>query len=213
MHDFLEPALRTGGLTPSIRPVIIELRSILVMQILISYKCSDLKSRGKMARTTKKLEMLRGLGDLARKFSTQTVLLHEVIAQTVGLNATDTRCLSLIRFHPDGTVTAGWLADLTGLTTGAITHILDRLEKKGFIERARDTEDRRKVFVRLRPENFGPLLSQYEALGKSYLKVVEHYSDDELKLILGYLEGMSAMTEQLVKDAIAARSDECVAAK
>ena len=147
--------------------------------------------------------MLRSLGDLARKFSTQTV----------GLNATDTRCLSLIRFHPEGIVTAGWLADLTGLTTGAITHILDRLEKRGFIERVRDTEDRRKVFIRLRPENFELLVSQYEALGKSYMTVVEHYSEDELKLIFGYLEKMSEMTDQLMKDTIAARSDEYVAAK
>lgn len=166
-----------------------------------------------MAKTTKRSEMLRSLGDLARKFSTQTVLLHEVIAQTVGLNATDTRCLSLIRFHPDGMVTAGWLADLTGLTTGAITHILDRLEKRGFVERVRDTEDRRKVFVRLRPENFEELSSQYEALGKSYMKLVDRYSDEELKLIFGYLEGMSGMTEQLVQDKIAARSNEYVVAK
>jgi DNA-binding MarR family transcriptional regulator len=157
--------------------------------------------------------MLRSLGDLARKFSTQTVLLHEVIAQTVGLNATDTRCLSLIRFHPEGMVTAGWLADLTGLTTGAITHILDRLEKRGFVERVRDTEDRRKVFVRLRPENFEELSSQYEALGKSYMKLVDRYSDEELKLIFGYLEGMSGMTEQLVQDKIAARSAEDAVAK
>jgi len=170
-------------------------------------------SRGNLSKTAKKSEMLRRLGDLARKFSTQTVLLHEALAQTVGLNATDTRCLSLIWFHPEGVVTAGWLSDLTGLTTGAITHILDRLEKKGFIERVRDTGDRRKVFVRLRAENFEPLLSRYEALGKSYMKVVEHYSDRELMLILGYLEKMSATTEQLIKDTIAARSDESAHAR
>src|SRR5271165_1379569 len=100
----------------------------------------------------------RHLGDLARKFSTQTVFLHEAIAQTAGLNATDTRCLSLIRFHPDGRVTAGWLSDMAGLTTGAITHILDRLEKRGFIERVRDTRDRRKVFIRVLPESLEPLI-------------------------------------------------------
>jgi len=170
-------------------------------------------SRENLTKTAKKSEMLRRLGDLARKFSTQTVLLHEALAQTVGLNATDTRCLSLIWFHPEGVVTAGWLSDLTGLTTGAITHILDRLEKKGFIERVRDTGDRRKVFVRLRPENFEPLLSQYEALGKPYMKVVEHYTDSELMLIFGYLEKMSETTEQLIKETIAARSDESVHAR
>jgi DNA-binding MarR family transcriptional regulator len=152
--------------------------------------------------------MRRYLGDLARKSSTQTVFLHEAIAQTAGLNATDTRCLSLIRFHPNGLATAGWLSDMAGLTTGAITHILDRLEKRGFIQRVRDTEDRRKVFVRIRPESFAELESQYQALGRSYRSVIEHYSDSELILIADYLEKMSEMTERLMADTIAARRSE-----
>jgi len=165
-------------------------------------------SRGNLIRNTKSSEIRRNLGDLARKFSTQTVFLHEAIAQTAGLNATDTRCLSLIRFHPDGLVTAGWLSHMAGLTTGAITHILDRLEKRGVIERVRDTEDRRKVFVRFRPESFAELESQYEALGRSYRSVIERYSDSELMLITDYLEKMSEMTERLMADTIAARSSE-----
>ena len=165
-------------------------------------------SRRNLIRNTKSSGIRRNLGDLARKFSTQTVFLHEAIAQTAGLNATDTRCLSLIRFHPNGLATAGWLSDMAGLTTGAITHILDRLQKRGFIERVRDTEDRRKVFVRIRPESFAELESQYEALGRSYRSVVEHYSDSELMLITDYLEKMSEMTERLMAGTIAARSSE-----
>ena len=165
-------------------------------------------SRRNLIRNTKSSGIRRNLGDLARKFSTQTVFLHEAIAQTSGLNATDTRCLSLIRFHPNGLATAGWLSDMAGLTTGAITHILDRLQKRGVIERVRDTEDRRKVFVRIRPESFAELESQYEALGRSYRSVVEHYSDSELMLITDYLEKMSEMTERLMTDTIAARSSE-----
>ena len=86
----------------------------------------------------------------------------------MGLSATDTRCLDLILTNPEGMITAGRLADLSGLTTGAITHILDRLEKRGFIERVRDTQDRRKVFVRVQDESLKPLLPKYEALGKAY---------------------------------------------
>lgn len=141
------------------------------------------------------------------------MLLHEAIAQTVGLNATDTRCMSLIWFHPEGMVTAGWLAEVTGLTTGAVTHILDRLEKRGFIERVRDTEDRRKVFVRLCPERQESLQSRYEGLGEAYMKVVEHYSDSELILIHGYLQAMSETAEELMKKTIAARPDELATAK
>jgi DNA-binding MarR family transcriptional regulator len=108
-------------------------------------------SSGKSRKDQKRAELLRRLSDLGRKISTQTVFLHQAIAQGIGLNATDTKCLDLIGSEPDGTVTAGRLSDLTGLTTGAITHILDRLEKRGFVERVRDTGDRRRVFVRVRP--------------------------------------------------------------
>ncbi len=67
-------------------------------------------------------------------------------------------------------MTAGRLSELTGLTTGAITHILDRLEKSGFIERVRDSDDRRKVFARSRPEALAPLVAKHQALGKAYLR-------------------------------------------
>src|SRR5215472_2713476 len=100
-------------------------------------------------KKSKRRQLLNKLWDLGRKVSTQTVFLHQAIAQSVGLNATDTKCIDLILRGPEDRVTAGWLSDMTGLTTGAITHILDRLEKRQFIERARDTRDRRKVFVRV----------------------------------------------------------------
>jgi hypothetical protein len=73
------------------------------------------------------------LWDLGRSTNTQTVFLHQAIAQSVGLNATDTKCIDLILSHPEGYITAGSLSGMTGLTTGAITHILDRLEKRQFI--------------------------------------------------------------------------------
>src|SRR6516225_8727504 len=97
-------------------------------------------------------ELMNKLWELGRKVSTQTVFLHQAIAQSVGLNATDTKCIDLILRGPSGSVTAGWLSEMTGLTSGAITHILDRLEKRGFIERLRDTQDRRKILVRVRHE-------------------------------------------------------------
>src|SRR5258708_36173484 len=93
------------------------------------------------AKESTRRELLNRLWDLGRKISTQTVFLHQAIAQSVGLNATDTKCIDIILSHPDDSVTAGWLSGMTGLTTGAITHILDRLEKRQFIERVRGTLD------------------------------------------------------------------------
>lgn len=165
-------------------------------------------SRPAAIRNGKRAEIQRKLGDLARRFSTSTVFLHQVIAQTVGLNATDTRCLDLILTNPDDMITAGRLADLSGLTTGAITHILDRLEKRGFIERVRGTVDRRKVFVRVQEASLKPLLPKYEALGNAYIGLVKHYTDSELQLIFDYMEKVSQISERLMVDTIAARREE-----
>lgn len=139
--------------------------------------------------------LLNKLWELGRTMSTQTVFLHQAIAQGVGLNATDTKCIDLILRGPEGSVTAGWLSDRTGLTTGAVTHILDRLEKRRFIERVRDTQDRRKVIVRACLEALTPLTPRYEAVGQAHLKLAEQYDDRELEVICDYFEKSSAITE------------------
>jgi DNA-binding MarR family transcriptional regulator len=164
-------------------------------------------SSGKVAKKTTRADLLRRSLELGRKIATQTVFLHQAIAQTIGLNATDTRCVDLVATEPDGTVTAGRLSQLTGLTTGAITHILDRLEKRGVVERVRDTADRRRVFVRVRLEGIAPLLPKYEALGKAFKDLAEQYSDRELSLICGYMEKTSKTAEQLMADVMADRRE------
>ena len=151
------------------------------------------RTTGRPRRTRR--ELLNRLWDLGRITSTQTVFLHQAIAQSVGLNATDTKCIDLILRGPGGSVTAGWLSDKTGLTTGAITHILDRLEKGRFVERVRDTQDRRKVFVRVRAESLEPLTPKYEAIGRAYLRLMEEYSDKDLQLICEYMEKVSQISE------------------
>jgi DNA-binding MarR family transcriptional regulator len=156
------------------------------------------------ATTFTRHELLHKLWDLGRIMSTQTVFLHQTIAQSVGLNATDTKCIELILRGPNGSVTAGWLSDMTGLTTGAITHILDRLEKRRFVERVRDTHDRRKVLVRVRPERLEPLRPQYEAIGQAYMTLLQEYDDRELQLICDYLEKTSALSERELQRVILA---------
>ena len=151
-----------------------------------------------------RLALLAKLWDLGRVMSTQTVFLHQAIAQSVGLNATDTKCIDLMLRGGEESVTAGWLSDRTGLTTGAITHILDRLEKSGYIARVRDTRDRRKVLVRLCAERLAPLAPKYEAIGRAYLKLAEEYDDKDLKLISDYMEKACAISETELAKVIAA---------
>lgn len=156
------------------------------------------------SRKSERRKLLDRLWDLGRIMSTQTVFLHQAIAQSVGLNATDTKCVDLIIRGPQGSVTAGWLSDMSGLTTGAITHILDRLEKRGFIERLRDTQDRRKIFIRVRPERLEPLVPKYEGIGKAFIKLAEQYGDRDLQVICDYLEKTSAVSEAELAKMIAA---------
>ena len=149
-----------------------------------------------ISKKSRRRELLAKLWDLGRKMSTQTVFLHQAIAQSVGLNATDTKCVDLILRGPEVGVTAGQLSEMTGLTTGAITHILDRLEKRKFIERVRDAGDRRKVFLRARQESLAPVIPRYEAIGKAFLDLAEEYGDEELQVICGYMERAAEISER-----------------
>ncbi len=134
-------------------------------------------------------ELLRRLGlELGRELSAQTVFFHEVAARKLGLNATDTRCLDLISRAESSEVTAGDLGRATGLTTGAVTGILDRLETVALVERVRDSNDRRRVIVRPLPEAAARMGKVYEGLGAAMEKLASEYKTRELELISHFLE-------------------------
>jgi DNA-binding MarR family transcriptional regulator len=82
---------------------------------------------------------------LGKQISDATILMHEAIARKAGLTAADRKYLGIIL--DNGSLTAGELSNLTGLTTGAITGLIDRLEKKKLVKREFDKSDRRKVFI------------------------------------------------------------------
>jgi len=67
-----------------------------------------------------------------------------------------------------------------------------------------DAEDRRKVFVRVRPESLAPLIPRYEAMGKAYMALAKEYGDNELRLICEYLEKTSEVTERELANLITA---------
>src|ERR1700722_20755777 len=86
---------------------------------------------------------------LGREFSTAIVMFHEAVGRLMGLSAVERKCIDVLRRL--GPVTAGTIGEHTGLTTGAVTGLMDRLEKAGYVQRARDPHDRRKVVVQLLP--------------------------------------------------------------
>jgi DNA-binding MarR family transcriptional regulator len=84
-------------------------------------------------------------GDLGWRLSTAVVLFHEAVATRLGLSATDHKALGIITRA--GAMTAGELAQATGLSPGAVTGLVDRLEAAGHVTRDRDPADRRRVVV------------------------------------------------------------------
>jgi DNA-binding MarR family transcriptional regulator len=98
---------------------------------------------------------LRELGEAAG-------LLEQVMAGRLGLARTDLGVASLLAMH--GPRSAGQLAEATGLTTGAVTGCLDRLERVGFARRSADPGDRRRVMVTLRLDRLGPMFELNQPL-------------------------------------------------
>jgi len=93
-------------------------------------------------------------------------------------------------------MTAGALKEATGLTTGAITGILDRLERAGFVKRIRDPNDRRKVFVKLVPAAGLKLTKLYESIGAEMEKLASRYTISDLQLIESFLDANLKILKQ-----------------
>ena len=112
-------------------------------------------------------------------------LLGQVSADRIGINATDLNCLNIVALT--GHMTAGELAQQTGLSTASITGVLDRLEEGGFVRRVRDPHDRRRVIVELAA---GPGLSKvgltFGPVVRAWRSTAADYTDDELRLLLEF---------------------------
>src|SRR5688500_16476342 len=90
-------------------------------------------------------ELLAALTGALRQLSAATVLFHQAVADRLGMNVTDHKCADIL--EREGALTAGERARRTGLTTGAVTGVIDRLEKAGLARRAADPADRRRVII------------------------------------------------------------------
>ena len=153
----------------------------------------------------KREEIIEAINDKFREMSTETILFHQAIANVLGLHITDHKCLDLInRF---GAMPAGRLAELTGLTTGAVTGIIDRLENAGYVRRTNDPKDRRRTIVE--PTRNKKLERKIEGLfiplRDRMHKLLASYSDNELAFLL---EATTQMLEQTREESKKLRSLE-----
>jgi DNA-binding MarR family transcriptional regulator len=122
----------------------------------------------------------------------------ERLAKKLKLGRSDMRCLDLIA--REGPLTAGRLAEDSGLTTGAVTFILDRLEEAGMVTRRRDTEDRRRVWIEIVPEAQERLACLQQPIAEEMRQVAQRFKADELALVRDFMRQAKEVFQRQVHD-------------
>lgn len=138
-------------------------------------------------------QLMESISLEVRRSQTRTDAYDEAVATALGLNRTDFRCVDIL--SAEGTITAGRLAELMGLTSGAMTGVLDRLERAGYAERIREGDDRRRVHVALTKKAHESAWQYYQPLAELSAKLYARYSDEQLELLLDFLEAAAELFE------------------
>jgi DNA-binding MarR family transcriptional regulator len=130
-------------------------------------------------------DLLQRLLEEAHLLGSRLAQSHQRTADAVGIGVTDLLCLEMVSAGEP--LTAGQLAEQVGLTPGAVTGVLDRLERGGFIERERDPEDRRRILVRLDPTRQRDMARLLDPLAGALAEVTVDTSDADLRRITDFL--------------------------
>lgn len=137
-----------------------------------------------------------------RETSAHSALFSSAVAQRLGITVNDIECLDIINLN--GPMTAGKLAETTGLTTGAITGIVDRLSAVGLVMREPDPSDRRRVIVRVKTEVPARVSPYYRSIKQRLQNICDTYSEQELLLLVEFYE---KSTNALREETIALRNE------
>lgn len=125
------------------------------------------------------------VGQLARRHSTAVVLFHHAVAERLGLGPTDHKCLDLLRER--GPLAGSDLSAITGLTSGAITGVVARLERAGYVRREQDPNDGRKQILHLALKQ-SPIHDVIAPLRRDVAAVLENFDTNQLAAISEFLE-------------------------
>lgn len=145
---------------------------------------------------TRRAELLRELM-LEHPRSTGTAMrLATAVADQVGMPPTDLICLNLLASA--GTAAPSWLAERLGMTTSAVTKMLDRLERTGYLSRTDDPTDRRKIIVRPDIDRIMALSSYFEPMWERMNEVIARYTDEQLEFVLEFNRVTQRATEEYI---------------
>jgi len=136
------------------------------------------------------------IGKIIQKKTRLSAIFIHLIAQRIGVQFTDIHCLNYLMNN--GPSTAGSIANITGLTTGAVTAMLDRLEKSGFVKRESDPDDRRKTIVRLQNKNFQQNDIVNTFFTKDVTKLISSYTPEEREIITRWITEMTDLLQEKI---------------
>lgn len=132
----------------------------------------------------------------SRQYSDASIFMHEAIARKAGLSGSDHKYLGLILQHKE--LTAGDISKLTGLTTGAVTGLIDRLEKKKLLKRQFTKDDRRKVMIIPNAENSMKLLQPiFSDLHERSTNLIAAFSEKEIQIIERYFTEATTIMKEI----------------
>lgn len=130
-----------------------------------------------------------------RRFIAGTILFNQRVADRAGLHLTDMQCINLLELL-GGSTTPGRLAEGTGLTTGGVTVMLDRLEKAGFVKREPNPNDRRSVLVRVNPKKLRKVNALYGGINRQFEALLHETPEAELRSVLAFFLRMSTIRRE-----------------
>lgn len=149
-------------------------------------------------KSQKKLQ--NELSEAIQRAGTLKVLHTNAVASRIGLSATEFEAMDIIsRYQP---MTAGKLADYCGLTTGAITGLVDRLERAGFVQRERDSEDRRRVYIKPIEiaERNRKVRELYMPIAEAFRILTAQYTPEQTQLLIDLHTQLNEVTEKAISE-------------
>jgi len=144
--------------------------------------------------TKSKTELKRRALLAVSNYGAHLTLFRNAVSAWAGLNASDTECLFVLFLQ--GMATPSELARHTGLTSGATTAMLDRLERAGLIERRPNPKDRRGSLIAPTPASAEKMAAWFQSARQAQAKLIARYSTSELELIVDVLERFTELWEQ-----------------
>lgn len=140
-------------------------------------------------------DTVRHIRKLSQQYAYVSIQMHEAIGRKAGLSGTDHKYLGFL--IEKGQMTAGELATLTGLTTGAVTGLIDRFEKKKLVKRRFAEDDRRKVLIEPNTKNimalFEPLYKEFRSNSE---KLIASFSGKDLNVLEAYFSRAIEIMEE-----------------